>query len=123
MGSTIIINDTLQISKDQGFPLELDIVQHLSQSYVLENVIEKVYSFKDKSTVRLYQQPPVRNFLVENINGKWVYWGLAHVLTVMHDYENKVTSGTFRIIYLNTPQEMRDAHHLIDQNQDTNYFS
>ena len=45
--------------------------------------------------------PPVRNFLVENIDGKWLYWGLIHIIEVKHDYINKTTSGKFKIIYIN----------------------
>lgn len=63
--------------------------------------------------------PPVRNFLVENIDGKWLYWGLIHIIEVKHDYINKTTSGKFKIIYINKPEEMEMAHNLIDRNKDT----
>jgi hypothetical protein len=67
--------------------------------------------------------PPVRNFLVENRNGKWIYWGLIHIIEAHHDYVNKTTSGKFKIIYINTPEEMKKAHDLIDRNKETNYFT
>jgi hypothetical protein len=35
MGSFIEINDTLQISKEQGFPNELEINKHLESPYTL----------------------------------------------------------------------------------------
>ncbi|MFA4995593.1 MAG: hypothetical protein WC536_00375 [Patescibacteria group bacterium] len=123
MGSFIEINDTLQISKEQGFPTELEIDKHLEKSYVLDNLKNKVFEFSNKPGIRFYHQPPVRVFLVENINGKWLYWGLAHILSVTHDYINKTTSGEFKIIYINTPEEMKKAHDLIDRNPDTNYFN
>ncbi len=123
MGSVIEINDTLQISKDQGFPQELDIATHLVHPITAEAVGGKVFSFTKKANIRLYHAPPVRNFLVENVGGKWIYWGLVHILEITHDYTNKMTSGKFMIIYLNTPEEMKEAHHLIDQNPETNYFA
>ena len=98
MGSYVELNDTLQITKEQGFPEELDWKQHLKNPY------------------------PVRNFLVENIDGKWLYWGQIHMLEVKHDYINKTTSGKFKIIYINKPEEMEMAHNLIDRNKET-FFS
>lgn len=122
MGSFVELNDTLQLTKEQGFPVELDITRHLEKPFIAADFAGKVYTFQNKSNIRVYHAPPVRNFLVENIGGKWVYWGLVHILRVTHDYENKVTGGTYRIIYINTPEEMKAAHHLADQNPDTAYF-
>jgi len=80
---------------------------------------DKIFEFKDKPNIRNYHMPPVRNFLVENIDGKWLYWGMIHITEVKHDYINKTTSGKFKIIYINKPDEMEMAHNLIDRNKDT----
>ena len=76
MGAFIEINDTLRITKEQGFPAELDLETHIKNSYNLDDIKDKVFSFKSKPKIRVYKIPPVRNFLVEDVNGKWVYWGL-----------------------------------------------
>ena len=123
MGSFIEINDTLQLTREQGFPEMLVLEDHIKENFRAENFKEKVFEFKSKPNVRLYKMPPVRNFLVEKTeNGKWIYWGLCHVLETICDYENKMTSGKFKIIYINTPEEMKKAHELIDRNPDTSYF-
>lgn len=122
MGSVIEINDTLQITKEQGFPEELDINQHLKIPFHVADFLGKVYEFKNKPKVRNYQMPPVRNFLVENVNGKWVYWGLIHVLEIHHDYLSQTTSGKYKIVYLNSPEEMRMAAKIIDAGSEHNYF-
>lgn len=122
MGSYVEINDTLQITKEQGFPKELDWKQHIVKPYNAEQFKDKVFEFKNKPNIRNYHMPPVRNFLVENINGKWIYWGLVHILEVKHDYINKVTSGKFKIKYINSPEEMKSAHNIIDRNSET-YFN
>ncbi len=122
MGSFIEINDTLQLTKEQGFPTELNLERHLKKPYTAKDFEGKTFEFKDKPSVRLYKMPPVRNFLVENRNGKWIYWGLVHILEVRHDYINKTTSGKFKIIYLNTSEEMKKAHELIDRNKETQFF-
>ena len=119
MGSYIEMNDTLQITRKQGFPIELNLVEHLKVPFVAENFKDKVFEFKDKPNIRNYQIPPARNFLVENIDGKWLYWGLVHITEVKHDYINKTTSGKFKIIYINKPEEMEMVHNLIDRNEDT----
>jgi hypothetical protein len=122
MGSYIELNDTLRITKEQGFPKVLELEKHLEHPYALSDLNEEIFEFKDKPNIRIYQIPPVRCFLVEDIAGKWVYWGLCHMLEVKHDYINKTTSGKFKIIYLNNPEEMKSAFNLIDQNPETSYF-
>lgn len=122
MGSFIESNNTLQITSEQGFPKELNLEKHLENPYKTEDFSDKIFEFKDKDKIRIYHAPPVRNFLVEHRKGKWIYWGLCHVLETKCDYVNKITSGKFKIIYINTPDEMKKAHDLIDRNQNTNYF-
>jgi len=122
MGSYFEINDTLQITKEQGFPKELDILKHLKDPIDSDKFLDQIFDFKDKPDIRCYQQPPVRVFLVENVNGKWIYWGLAHITSVTHDYIKKTTSGKFKIIHINSPEEMKKAFDLIDRNPKTNYF-
>ncbi|MFH0804799.1 MAG: hypothetical protein V1916_01225 [Patescibacteria group bacterium] len=122
MGSIIELNDTLQLTSDQGFPKELDLEKHLTLPYQAENFKDKKFQFQNKPGIRQYHLPPVRNFLVENRGGKWIYWGLVHILETRLDYLKKTTSGSFKVIYLNTPAEMKTAHHLVDQNNGTNFF-
>lgn len=123
MGSFIEINDTLRITKEQGFPAELDLETHLQKPYTLDSVADKVYEFKAKPDIRIYKAPPVRNFLVEDVNGKWVYWGLCFIQSVEHDYVTKATSGTFKIVRLNTPEEMKQMFKLTHFNKpEQNYF-
>ena len=122
MPSIIKTNDTLQITRDQGFPEELIYDQHKIKPFFVSDFEDRVFEFKDKPGIRIYQAPPVRNFLVENIDGKWLYWGLTHVLEVIHDYEKKITSGKYKLIYIYTPEEMKYAHRLIDRVRDTDYL-
>ena len=123
MGSFIEINDTLRISKEQGFPAELSLEEHLKNPYTLEAVSDKVFSFTAKPKIRVYKIPPVRNLLVEDVDGKWVYWGLCHILEINHDYEKQETSGKFKIIRLNSPDEMKEMFKLTHFNKDEeNYF-
>jgi hypothetical protein len=123
MGSFIEINDTLQISKEQGFPEELDYEQHKIKPLQPSDFEGKIFEFKDKPNVRIYKLPPVRNFLVQNINGKWLYWGLVHVLEVVHDNVKQTTSGKFKIIHIYSPEEMKFAHKLIDRNKETDFLN
>jgi len=122
MGSFIEINDTLRITSEQGFPKELNLEKHLINPYEVEDFPDKIFEFRDKPEIRFYKIPPVRNFLVESRDDKWIYWGLCHIVEVKFDYLKRTTSGKFKIIYINTPDEMKKAHELIDRNTDTNYF-
>ena len=123
MGSVIEINDTLQLTSEQGFPASLDLEKHLKIPYRADNFTGKVFEFKNKQGVRVYKAPPVRNFLVENRNDKWIYWGLVHIIEITHDYARKITSGKFRILYIYTPDEMRKAHDMTDRRKETQFFN
>jgi hypothetical protein len=123
MGSFVELNDTLQLTSDQGFPSELDLEKHLKDPYNLEQFKDKVFEFQNKPDIRIYKIPPVRNFLVENKNGKWIYWGLVHILETTCDYVNKTTSGKFKIIRINSSEEMKNAFELIDMRPEMNYFA
>lgn len=122
MGSMIEINDTLQITSEQGFPKELDLERHLKAPFTAEDFKDKIFEFYNKPNIRIYQVPPIRNFFAENRNGKWIYWGLIHIVELKYDYEKKMTSGKFRIVYINTPDEMKKAHELTDRYKETNFF-
>ncbi len=122
MGSLIELNDTLQITKEQGFPEELDLDKHLQKPFLAEDFAGKLFEFKDKKQIRNYQQAPIRNFLVENRDGKWIYWGLVHILEVKHDYIVQMTSGKFKIVYIYKPEEMKQAHNLLDRRAETKFF-
>jgi len=121
MGSFIEINDTLQITDEQGFPSELNYEKHIGKPFLAEDFKDKIFEFKNKEGVRFYHVPPVRVFLVQNIKGKWLYWGHVHILEIDYDYKNKITSGKFKIVYLYNPDEMKVAHSIIDRNPKTNF--
>lgn len=125
MGSYIETNDTLRITKEQGFPEELDLEAHLKTPYSLGAVGGKVFAFKSKPNVRIYHAPPVRNFLVEDRDGKRVYLGLCFILEVTHDYEKKETSGKYKIVRLNSPEEMKEMFKLthFTNPEQQNYFA
>lgn len=123
MGTFLEINDTLQISKEQGFPGELDINKHLKTPYKVDGFKDKTFKFSNKPGIRYYHQPPVRVFLVENVDNKWIYWGLVHLESVTYDYINKTTSGEYKIISLYSPEEMKKAQDLIDGRPEFYYFN
>lgn len=122
MGSFIEVNDTLQITKDQGFPVELNYEKHSQKNIKAAEFEGRVFEFRGKPKIRLYHAPPVRNFLAENIDGKWLYWAQIHMLEVNHDYVEQTTSGKYKIIYIYTPEEMEYAHKIMDRTADTDFL-
>ena len=122
MGAIFEINDTLQITKEQGFPTELDLDQHERAPLKAESFKERVFEFKDKPAIRIYKPAPDKNFFVENRGGKWIYWGLVHIIEVTHDHLKQTTSGKYKIIYIYTPEEMRKVHDLADRRDDFKFF-
>lgn len=109
MGGKVIINDTLQITSEQGFPKELNLEKHRSKPITLEDVKDKVFSFT-KLDARLYQLAPTRCFLVHNIDGLWLYWGKIIMVeqTIKYDGKKSTTSGKFKIIQMYDPEYQRE---------------
>jgi len=81
-----------------------------------------VFCFQNKPGLRNFVAYPVRVFLVENRNGKWVYWGLCQILETTIDYVKRETSGKYQIIRVNSPEEMEQTFRMIHTNPSENYF-
>ena len=122
MGSTVRANDTLQITVSQGFPAELDLEQHRKSPLNAAQFENRTFSFWDKEEIRNFQQPPVKNFLVENRQGKHIYWGLITMLAVKHDYVGKVTAGRYQIHTLYTYEEIKLAARMLGLDPQLDYF-
>ena len=105
MGSLIEINDTLKISKERGFPKDLFLEDYVNNQTLATNFISKELNFWNNDE-RLYHRPPTRVFLVEEINGKWLYWG--HALVISQTISKGKTSGTYQIIKLYSPEYQKD---------------
>lgn len=108
MGSFVEINDTLQITTEQGFPVDdLNLEKHKKSPIKLEDVADRVFEFRNKPNARIYHTSPTRCFLVHNIEGKWLYWGKIVVLeqTIKGENpENQTTSGKYKIIQIYSPE-------------------
>lgn len=122
MGSIIESNDTLVITSEQGFPSDLGIKEHLKSPYKAEQFKNRIFNFKNKEGIRVYHQPPVRVFLVQKIEDKWLYWGLIHIQAIKHDYVKKMTSGTYKVVKIYSIEEMKKANAMIDGNNDKKYL-
>ena len=111
MGSLIELNDTLQITTEQGFPAKiLDLKKHQTTPITLTSVQGKVFEFHDKPKARIYHQPPTPCFLVHNINGKWLYWGRILMLeqTITYNGKSHTTSGKYKIIKIYNPAYQKE---------------
>ena len=109
MGSLIEINDTLKISKDRGFPLELRVEQHQNGSpFNLEQFADQVFDFCNPDR-RRYHDGGTRVLLVEEIDGRWLYWGHAQILRQTQDTPKERTEGQFMITKIYDPEYQRLA--------------
>jgi len=107
MGSKIETNDTLKISKERGFPKELVLEEHLAHpEETLAKVEKKAFQFWNTEE-RLYNRPPTRVFLVEEVNGKWLYWG--HALVQEQTIKDNRTEGLFEIVKIYEPEYQKLA--------------
>ena len=107
MGGFIETNDTLQITTEQGFPADiLNLEKHQKTPIVLEDVKDMVFEFHGKPNARIFHPAPTRNFLVHNIDGKWLYWGKIVMIeqTISWDGKEHKTSGKYKIICIYDPE-------------------
>lgn len=131
MGSYVEINDTLQLTTEQGFPVDIfDIEKHRENPVTLDDVKDKIFSFKNKPSARIFQLDPVRVYYVHNIAGKWLFWGrvfiqsqtVSKVLKSDGSWDGEwQTAGTYKIIDVYDPdyQERFTTHEAPD---DRNFF-
>lgn len=125
MGSIFDVNDTLEITTEQGFPADiLNLERHQRDPITLDEVEGKVFHFTGKVNPRVFQLDPVRVFFYHNIptsdgGTKWLAWGevLIQSLTIeknpdaVHrskinesDPSQWVTSGTYTILKIFDPE-------------------
>jgi len=107
MGSYIELNDTLQLTTEQGFPEELNLEKHLQKSLTAADFAGRVFSFHDKPNIRIFHLAPLRCFLVHNINGRWLYWGHCLIVEQTINALDKTTSGKFTIAKIYEPEHQR----------------
>ena len=132
MGSYVEINDTLQLTTEQGFPVDLmDREKHIKCPVKLDDVKDRLFEFKDKPSARIFQLDPVRVYYVHNINGKWLFWGRVFIqsetIYKKLDAQGKwkegdwLTSGTYKIIDVYDP-DYQKAFTLHEAPPDRNFF-
>ncbi|NMH89917.1 hypothetical protein [Flavivirga algicola] len=132
MGSFVEINDTLQLTTEQGFPVHVfDLEKHQKTPITLKDVEGMVFEFKDKPSARIFQLDPVRVYFVHNIDGKWLFWGRVliqsqHIQKVLNsdgswDGESWKTSGTYTILNVYDP-EYQHTFTLNEAPDDRNYY-
>ena len=107
MGSIVELNDTLQITTEQGFPAMFDLEKHREKPFTLADVEGKTFSFHGKKVARIYHHSPTRCFLVHNIDGKWLYWGKILITSQTitgRTPETHETAGEYVIIDVYDPE-------------------
>jgi len=108
MGSFIEFNDTLQITTEQGFPEHiLNLVTHKKNPIQVFNLSKTIFEFKNKPNARIFHPAPTRCFIVQNIDGKWLYWGkilMIEQTIKRNDDGNHTTSGIYEIIEIYDPE-------------------
>jgi hypothetical protein len=132
MGSYIELNDTLQMTQEQGFPSHIfERSSHVKSPVTLEQVKDKSFEFWDKPGARIFHTDPVRVYFVENIKGKWLFWGRIFIQSQTIDKQLDVngkwdgkswkTRGVYQIIDVYDPnyQEVFTRH---EAPPDRNFF-
>ena len=76
MGSLLEINDTLQITTEEGFPERLfNLKRHRKNPITIDQVADKVFKFQGKKGPRFFHLDPVRVYWYHNIGNRWLAWG------------------------------------------------
>ena len=139
MGSILEINDSLQITTEQGFPEEIfNLERHRDKPISLDEVGDKVFTFTNKVRPRFFHLDPVRVFWFHNIDGKWLAWGhivmQEQIISANPDKppsgdgainvsspDDWVTSGTYKVSQIYTP-DYQEAFTRNDLPAELSYF-
>lgn len=115
MGTRMEFNDTLQISREQGFPGDLlDWERHRRAPIDPATLAGREFRFH-KPEARFFHLDPCRVYLVESVAGKWLFWGRAMITSQTISKAlapggawagEWVTSGTFTVATLYDPAWM-----------------
>lgn len=121
MGSILEINDTLQITTEQGFPEDIfNLERHRAKPITIEEVKDMVFEFVGKPRPRFFHLDPVRVYWYHNIGGRWLAWGhiviqeqgisrnpnhKTHEGAVnISDVDQWVTGGKYKILKIYDPE-------------------
>lgn len=120
MGSLLEINDTLQITAEQGFPEKVfNLERHRKNPITLSEVEHMEFEFTGKTRPRFFHLDPVRVYWYHNIDGKWLAWGqiIIHEQGIIRnphvahegaanvsDPNQWVTIGKYKILKIYDPQ-------------------
>jgi hypothetical protein len=120
MGSILEINDSLQLTTEQGFPADLfDLERHKRDPITLAEIGDRTFTFTNKPGPRFFHLDPVRVFWFHNIGGRWLAWG--HILIQeqgitrnpgakhegsanISDPNQWVTHGTYKVAQIYDPR-------------------
>jgi hypothetical protein len=125
MGSMLEINDTLQITTEEGFPAQIfNLERHRKKPITIEEVKDKVFEFKGKAGPRFFHLDPVRVYWYHNINNRWLAWGqiVIQEQTItrnpkatqhqgainISDPNQWVTNGKYKVLKIYDPQYQRE---------------
>lgn len=124
MGTAIEFNDTLKITADQGFPADiLNLEKHQQAAIDVNEIKDRIFEFK-KEGARVFHHSPTRCFLVQEINGKWLYWGHIAIIeqSITGDSTAKhFTSGKYKIVAIYDPQYQKQTTNN-EARQGSSYF-
>ena len=124
MGSMLEINDSLQQTADQGFPADIfDLERHRKNPITLDEIGDRLFSFKGKLGPRFFHLDPVRVFWFHNLDGRWLAWGHVYIqeqtisrnpnapshtgAVNVSDPNQWMTSGTYRVAQIYDPDYQR----------------
>ena len=121
MGSLLEINDSLQITTEQGFPDDIfNLERHRKTPITLADVKDRIFKFKGKTRPRFFHLAPVRVFWFHNIDGRWLAWGHIAIqeqtisrnpnfeqhqgAVNVSDPTQWVTTGSYKVIKIYDPE-------------------
>lgn len=121
MGSILEINDSLQLTTQQGFPADIfNLERHRRNPITIAEVADCVFQFSAKVGPRFFHLDPVRVFWFHNIDGRWLAWGqiVMQEQTIsrrpiaakggssinVSDPESWETSGKYKILKIYDPE-------------------
>lgn len=111
MGCNVYIKHILKLSKEEGFPLELRVEDHQANPDASRQFLGRSFEFEREGQGVHYYHAPQSVFLVEDVKGKWLYWGRAEITRQVTDSDTVTPrgkiSGKYVIVKIYDPESQK----------------
>ncbi len=103
MGSEVEFKDILKLTTEEGFPGSLSLNRHIRNPDSARDLVGLAFNFRKRrkpgEAPAIYHDEYGKTILVQDVDGKWLFWGHAAVTELTRTPEYMSGKAEVRQIY------------------------